>query len=564
MTAKDPTETVPELSNAEIADRLASLGQLLSQQKQNFYRAKAYRRAATKLRNRPESLAEMVRSEEDLTQFAGVGDAIAGAIRELVLTGKIAQLEKLRSEASPDLAELSSHPRLDPRRVRRIYKRLNISSIESLKEALASGAIEKTLGPRMAQHVQQGLVETQSMLLYRADELRSAVEEFLLGQCHVRRADVVGDYRRRSDVVEELAFLVETDEFPEVVAKVSRYGGRSPLLNSSKDEALFALPSGLPLRLRHVHKETWGNALVANTGSSEHLRKLAQIEEPKQKQASTEQQFYAQRGLDFIEPELREGNDEVERAQQHRLPALITVQDLRGELHAHTVSSDGMASIEAMARAAQDNGYEYLGITDHSQSLKIANGVSEEDLWQQIRFIDRLNERANGIRILKSAEVDILADGSLDYSNALLKELDYTICSIHSRFGMNKEEQTERILRAMDHRYFNILGHPTGRLLLKRPGYEIDIDRIILHAKNHGCFFEINSSPDRLDLSAANARLAIQAGVGIAINTDAHSTHEFALARYGVDQARRAGAEKHLVLNSFPWDVLRKRLQARR
>jgi DNA polymerase (family 10) len=209
-----------------------------------------------------------------------------------------------------------------------------------------------------------------------------------------------------------------------------------------------------------------------------------------------------------------------------------------------------------MAQAARERGYEYIGITDHSQSLRIARGVSVEDLWAQIRYIDRLNARLQGFRILKSSEVDILADGSLDYPDDLLRELDYTVCSIHSRFALNKEQQTERLLRAMDNRYFNILGHATGRLLLKRPGYEIDIDRVIVHARQNGCFFEINSSPDRLDLSADNARLASAEGVMIAINTDAHSTRELPIIRCGIDQARRAGLAKFAVLNCQPWQKL--------
>jgi DNA polymerase (family 10) len=206
--------------------------------------------------------------------------------------------------------------------------------------------------------------------------------------------------------------------------------------------------------------------------------------------------------------------------------------------------------------AAQDFGYEYLGFTDHSQSLKFARGVPAEDLWKQIRFIDALNSRWTRFRVLKSAEVDILVDGTLDYPDELLRELDYTVCSVHSRFGLGKQEQTERILRAMDNRYFNILGHATGRLLLKRPGYELDMDRIIDHARQAKCFFEINSSPDRLDLSAENARLASKAGVKLAISTDAHSTREFGTVRYGVDQARRAGLEPAGILNCLPWHSL--------
>src|SRR5438105_11133241 len=209
-----------------------------------------------------------------------------------------------------------------------------------------------------------------------------------------------------------------------------------------------------------------------------------------------------------------------------------------------------------MVTAAKEHGYQYIGISDHSQTLKIARGLSEAQLWEQIRFIDRLNERLDGFRVLKSAEVDILLDGSLDYPDDLLKELDYTVCSIHSRFGLGKAEQTTRILRAMDNRHFDILGHATGRLLLKRPGYEIDIERVIEHARANGCYFEINSSPDRLDLSAENARLAREAGVKVAITTDAHSIRDFGYLRYGIDQARRAGFDKDSVLNHFSWQDL--------
>jgi DNA polymerase (family 10) len=270
----------------------------------------------------------------------------------------------------------------------------------------------------------------------------------------------------------------------------------------------------------------------------------------------TETALYRKFGLSFIDPELREGGDEVRQAKIGQVPKLVTRADIRGDLHAHTSASDGSDSIEAMAEAARKRSYDYVGISDHSQSLKIARGVSVGDLWEQIRFINKLNGRLRGFRILKSSEVDILADGSLDYPDDLLKELDYTVCSIHSRFGLGREAQTERILRAMDNRYFNILGHATGRLLLKRPGYEIDMDRIIAQARQNRCFFEINSSPDRLDVSAENARRAAEAGVMIAVSTDSHSTREFDLIRCGLDQARRAGLPKTAILNCQPWETL--------
>jgi len=290
--------------------------------------------------------------------------------------------------------------------------------------------------------------------------------------------------------------------------------------------------------------------MIEVTGSDEHVRQLqTRTTHLRTAAAPTEAAVYRKLGLSFIPPELREGRDEIELAGAARLPVLVASTDIRGELHAHTTASDGANSIEEMVDAARDRGLEYMGISDHSQSLKIAGGLSESALWEQIRYIDKLNERLDGFRVLKSAEVDIRPDGTLDYPDELLKELDYTVCSIHSRFGLGKAEQTERILRAMDNRYFGILGHATGRLLLKRPGYEIDIDRVIDRARENGCYFEMNSSPDRLDLSAAHARLAREAGVKIAITTDAHSTHELAYLEFGVDQARRAGLSKEFVLN---------------
>jgi DNA polymerase (family 10) len=549
------------LSNADIADRLASLAQLLAAQKENPYKVKAYQRAAAKLRALPESIEELVRDEVDLTTYTGIGEAISGAIQEIVRTGTLGKLEKLRSEASPELASLSSYPRLDPKRALRAYKKLGISSIDALREKLESGELEKAVGLRTAQHVRQGLTETHAILLYKAHDLCDAVEEFLLNKGGVRVAQAVGDYRRCVEVIEELAFVVDVEDFAALLVKLERYGGRTPVLSATQDSALYALSSGIRLRIDHATKENWGLSLVRCTGSKAHLRKLAGVTGALESLRSrgpfpTENHLYNEFGLSFIEPELREGHDEVNQAAQHSLPVLVTAKDICGDLHAHSISSDGAHSIEQMATAARDSGYKYLGITDHSQSLKIARGVPVEDLWKQIRFIDKLNGRLNGIRVLKSAEVDIQLDGTLDYPDDLLRELDYTVCSVHSRFALERTQQTDRVLRAMDNRYFNILGHATGRLLLKRPGYGIDLDRIITHAKQNGCFFEINSSPDRLDLSAENARRANQAGVKIAISTDAHSTREFATIRYGIEQARRAGLEKTSVLNCMQLPAL--------
>lgn len=549
------------LSNAEIADRLAALAQLLSLQKENPYKIRAYQRAAAKIRTLSESIEDLVRKDSDLTVFAGIGDAISHAVQEIVRTGTLTKLETLRSKVPPEVAGMTSYPRLDPKRVLRAYKKLGIGSVEELRTQLESGKLEQVLGMRLAQHVRQGMTESHAMLLYRAHELRQSVEEFLLNICKAKAVEAVGDYRRRVETIEELSFIVDTDDWLSLVARIERYGGHTPKVKATKTNATFSLSAGVLLHIEKATKDNWGLALIKCTGSKAHLRKLTAVTGrwnvvTDAGPFASEADFFRMFNLSWIEPELREGYDEVELALRGTLPVLVTENDIRGELHAHSTSSDGSHTIEQMAIAARDFGYEYVGITDHSQSLKIARGVSVEDLWTQIRFIDKLNSRLSDIRVLKSAEVDILADGSLDYPDELLKELDYTVCSIHSRFAFGKEQQTARILRAMDNRYFNILGHATGRLLLKRPGYELDMERIIRHARESGCFFEINSSPDRLDLSAENARLANRAGLKIAISTDAHSTDEFGTVRYGIDQARRAGLEAASVLNCMSWSSL--------
>lgn len=553
---------VASLSNADIAHHLTALAQLLSAQNENPFKVRAYRRAAETIRNLGEPVDALVRRDADLTQFSGIGQAIAGAIREIVLSGSLRQLQTLRASAPPELAALSDFPRLDPKRVLRIYKALGISSVPELRAALASGALAKKLGPRLEHHVRSALVDADEILLFDAHEIAAQVRTYLLTHAGASRAEPTGDYRRRVETIRELTFLVQTPDFPALIAALEQFAGRTELLRSDTARATFKLASGILLTVEHATAPKWGLALLLSTGSESHLEKLAPRGLARLTRArsplTTEKAAYRALRLHYIEPELREGHDEVARAAASvkKPPSLVTLSDIRGELHCHSTSSDGAHTIEQLAVAARKRGYAYLGITDHSQSLKIAGGVSIADLRAQIRAIDKLNSRLSDLRILKSAEVDILADGTLDYPDDLLAELDYTVCSIHSRFTLNKTQQTERLLRAMDNPHCHILGHATGRLLLRRPGYEIDIDRVIEHARQRGCFFEINSSPDRLDLRVEHARLVKAAGLKIAINTDAHSLSEFDFLQAGIDQARRAGLTKSDVLNCLPPEKL--------
>lgn len=551
------------LSNAEIADRLSSLAQLLMVEKANPYKIRAYRRAAAVIRGLGESVDELVRSNADLRVYTGIGAGINASIREIIETGTLKILETLRSGASPEVFELSNHPRLDPKQVLRIYKRLGLSNVEELRSALKSGQIERSFGRRTAQHVQYGLVKTETILLYHAHQLCESLVNFLMDRAGAERAEAVGDYRRRVEVIDEIDIVVNARDFSDVVERMRRYGGRTPLIDSTATSAIYSLATGPLLCLQSSRKKSWGIALIRGTGSAAHLRKLARATGSLDALEETgtfpsEEALYKRFGLRFIAPELREGLDEIRQSREGTLPQLVTAQDIRGDLHTHTIGSDGIDSLEEMARAAQELGYEYLGITDHSPSLKIANGQSIQNLRNQIRAIEKLNAGFSSFHVFKSAEVDILGDGTLDLPDEILRELDYTVCSIHSRFSMNREMQTKRVMRAMDNRYFTILGHATGRLLLKRPGYELDFDRVIEHAKQRGCFFELNSSPDRLDLSAENAKLVRAAGIKIAISTDSHSTGELQTIRYGIEQARRAGLASADVLNCRSLKALKK------
>jgi len=534
---------------------LTTLAQLLASAGENPFKIKAYRRAATTVQSLPESVHELVQSDADLTAFAGIGKGIAGAIREIVQSGNLRMLDRLKANVSPELAALSEFPRLDPKRVQQIYRKLGISSVSALREKLDAGEIGRLLGPRLEHHVRQALITSHELLLHDVDDIAAAAEDFLRQRGGAKRVEAAGDFRRRVEVIRELNFVIQTDDFAPVVDELQRYGGHSELVRADAERATVRLPIGILLTVELATTARWGLALLLATGAEAHFgaleaagHDLAKLARSRQR-FPTEESVYAALGLPVIPPELREGLDEVARAEADDLPRLVALTDLRGDLHMHTTASDGAHSIEQMAAAAKERGYRYIGIADHSQSLKIAGGLSEEALWGQIRRIDKINEKLDGIRVLKSAEVDIRIDGTLDYPDELLRELDYTVCSIHSRFGLSREQQTERILRAMDNEHFTILGHATGRLLLRRPGYQIDLERIIAQAQARRCTFEINASPDRLDLSAAHARLAREAGLKIAINTDAHSTRELDFMRCGVDVARRAGLTKKDVLN---------------
>ena len=555
------------IDNAAIADILRRYAAALSLEGADRYRTRAYTRAADTIESLDADV-EKLAATGSLTTLPGIGRAIAEKIEEIVKSGRLERLDTAVAKLPPELVELSRYPRLDPKTVLRAYKKLNISSIAQLRKHLANGDVSKQLGERVAFQLQLGLDERPRMLLWDAEPLAAKMATQLARLHGVSQVAEVGSLRRRKDTVGDLAFLVAA-ETPASVLE-ARLPGVTPVRMESKSRGVFRLSSGVEMSVTVVPAARWGLALIEVTGSPEHLRQLKARAKTKTASLTArgllrkkvdlteESAIYQSFGLQFIEPELREGRGEIEAAARGKLPKLVTLEDLRGDLHMHTTASDGRHTMAEMAAAAQERGYAYIAITDHSQSLKITNGLSEKRLLAQCQAIDKLNARLRAITVLKSAEVDILEDGSLDYSPDVLKELDFTVCSIHSKFSLDKQRQTERLLRAMDNPYFTILGHATGRLLLKREGYQIDVERVLEHAKRNGCCVEINSSPDRLDLSDEHAKLAKEMGIRIAINTDAHSIRELDFIHAGIKQARRAWLEPDDVLNTLPLVKLRR------
>jgi DNA polymerase (family 10) len=558
--------------NAKIAELLRQYAAVLGMQGADQFKVKAYRKAAETIDSLGEELPEYLEAGGELEDLPGIGKAISQVIQEIVQTGGLRRLSDSLATIRPELVELLTRPALDPKKVLRTYKTLGIHTLGELRKHLESGEVGRRLGPRIEFHLRVGLDDRPRMLHWNARPLAAQLEARLRTLAGVRRVAITGSLRRRKDTVGSLDFLVAGERPSAIFKRFLEFGSIKSVKKRDGAELEVELAAGIRLRLLWTTPELWGLALLLSTGAAEHIEALAAAARRRKFELSAEslqvygisceneEAIYQGLGLSFIEPELREGRGEVRAAREDRLPTLVGEDDLRGDLHMHTTASDGTASILKMAEAARQKGYEYIAITDHSQSLKLTNGLSERRLREQLGQIDKLNARWDDFAILKSAEVDILEDGSLDYSDAMLRELDLTMCSIHSRFALNKQQQTERLMRAMDNPYFNILGHATGRLLLKREGYELDFERLARHARKNGCFFEINSSPDRLDLSDENAKVARDLEIKIAVNTDAHSVRELGFMSAGIQQARRAWLAPDDVLNTLPVEKLRRKL----
>ena len=564
--------------NADIAAVFEEIADLLEIQGANPFRIRAYRNAARILSELSQEVSRMLEKGEDLTELPGIGDDLAGKIKEIVSSGHCSLLDRLHAELPPAIAELLKIPGLGPKRVKALYHDLDVQTIEQLHRAARDGRIRELPGfgekteSNILQAIEVHANQAQRFKLAVAAQYAEALEKFLAAIPGVARVTVAGSYRRMRETVGDLDIVAAASVSSPVVQRFTSYDEVTEILSAGSTRASVILKCGLQVDLRVVKEECYGAALHYFTGSKAHniaIRRMAQQSGLKINEygvfrndtriaGETEGSVYAAVGLSYIPPELRENRGEIAVAKAGRLPRLVEQSDLRGDLHVHTKATDGHNSLREMAQAGLANGFEYLAITEHSRRLAFAHGLDPLRLARQCDEIDQLNAELKGITLLKSIEVDILEDGSLDLPDSVLARLDMVVGAVHSNFNLSRAKQTQRILRAMQHPYFTLLAHPSGRLIQRRAPYDADMLQIIREAKNRGCFLELNAHPERLDLLDTQCQMAKEEGVLISINSDAHSVDDFANLRFGVGQAQRGWLEQYDVLNTRPLKELRR------
>jgi DNA polymerase (family 10) len=566
--------------NAEIAAMFDQAAELLEIKGDNPFRTRAYRRAARVVEGLPKSVSTLLKGGEDLSELPGIGKDLADKIAEIAATGKFKLLESLKRELPGQLGEIAALPGLGPKRVKLLYDKLHVSSLEDLRRVLRQGRLGeiKGFGPVIEQKLRAALqkpVAEKRFKLPIAEAEADALLKYLRQGLKDGELVVAGSYRRRRETVGDLDVLVAARDAGGVGDRLTKYENVADVLAHGPTRTAVVLRSGIQVDLRVVPARSFGAALLYFTGSKAHniaLRGLANDRGWKLNEyglfsgkrsiaGATEQQVYGRLGLPYIAPELREDRGEVVLAQKNMLPKLLQFADIRGDLHVHTNWTDGTASIEEMVRAAKAKGYAYVAITDHSRHVTVAHGMDAARLLKQLDEIERINEKVSGINVLKGIELDILADGKLDLPDKVLSRLDLVIAAVHYKFDMSRAAQTDRIIRAMDNSHVSIIAHPTGRLIGERDAYAINVERLIEAAHERGCALELNAQPERLDLSDIHVQAAKAGGVKIAISTDAHAPAALDFMRYGVDQARRGWLEADDVINTRPLDKLKKLLK---
>jgi len=563
--------------NADIAVLFEEIADLLEIEGANVFRVRAYRNAARTLQELDRDVRAMLWKGEDLTELPGIGDDLAGKIREIVETGRCPALDKLHQKLPPAITELLKIPGLGPKRVKALYHELDIHTVEQLQRAVRDHRVRELpgFGEKTEVHIAQSLQvhagDAGRFKLVTATQYAEPLAAYLRGIPGVQQVVMAGSYRRARETVGDVDILVTATPDSKVMDRFIAYDEVAEILSHGSTRSSVVLKSKLQVDVRVVEPESYGAALHYFTGSKAHniaVRRLGQerglkineygvFKREERIGGETEESVFKAVGLPFIPPELREDRGEIEAARRGRLPRLVELSDLRGDLHVHTKATDGHNTLREMAEAAQQRGFEYLAITEHSRRLTVAHGLDPVRLAKQIDEIDRLNEQLKGITLLRGIEVDILEDGSLDLPDELLGRLDLVVGAVHSRFDLSRAKQTERILKAMDRPYFTLLAHPSGRLIARREPYDVDMLRIIRQAKHRGCYLELNAHPERLDLLDTYCQVAKDEGILVSINSDAHSVLDFEHLRFGVGQARRGWLEQQDVLNTRPLNELR-------
>ncbi len=580
----------PALPNAAIADALEELGDLYELDGAIVHRVLAYRAAAKTVREASTSVAALARAGR-ATELPTIGKTLQEKILALLETGTIPATEKLRAKFPTGLVAITRLPGLGPKRARLLYSELGVDSPQKLREAALGERLRtvRGLGPKLEASVLAALKDgaheraSPRILLPKAMEVGKALVAGLTERgspgTHVALA---GSARRQADSVKDLDLIAVTARPTTLAKSLAKLTEIESVSSAGRSGARARTHSGVGVDLRIAKPAQLGNLLQHFTGSARHnaalretaVRRGLHVSEygvlddaiGRTRTCASESELYEVLGLAYIEPELREDRGELEAARaafqaadRHAgLPDLISLADIRGDLHTHTVASDGHNTIEEMAGAARERGYEYLAITDHSATHGFGNDVSPEQLHRQIGLVKEVNNRMDGIELLAGSEVNILPDGSLDYEEELLSELDWVIASVHTVFGISEEAMTERMIAAIEHPLVDAIGHPTGRLIERRAPYGVDLEAVFAAAARTGTRLEINANPARRDLSDVDARAAISAGVGIVIDSDAHRTRTLANMRWGVATARRAWLEREDVLNTRSWEDLKK------
>jgi len=585
--AADPEKGRPN-ANAEVARLFAEMGDILEIKGEPPFRFNAYRAAARSVANATERVDALF-EQGRLRELSGVGTALEAKIIEYLSTGRMAAYERERREFPVALATLLQIPGLGPGRARSLYKELGVSTVNDLEEAARSGRLQEVpgFGPKAVQSLLVSLerlkqASTRGLLSdarVAAEQVRGALE--LPGDAD--RLEVVGSVRRMQDTVGGLDLLTVADSSEEADDLVGKIVHGLPnlvqVLERSTDEVIVQLYGGLDVRLTLVPRDAWGSALLWYTGSRAHVARLEALARSRGWRLTAlgleddatgrllerehEGGIYERLGLQWIPPELREDDGEIEAAQAGSLPKLIEIGDIKGDLHTHTNWTDGTQTLDDMAKAAKARGYAYLALTDHTQNLALTRGLTPERLDEQRALVKRLNQKLAPFVVLHGTEMDILMDGQLDFPNDVLESLDYVSASVHSGFRQPRDVMTARMLRAISNPLVNTLNHPHGRIIRRRDGYEVDMQAVIEQAAAGGCALELNATPDRLDLNGTWARRALKLGARFTVSSDAHSTDELDFMQYGIGSARRAWLTADDVLNTRPLEQLRAMLKSR-